>query len=115
MHELGIIMQVNKALIEIAAENNVQSIASVTLEIGEVSGIVPSYFEDCWKYFRQKSELLKQAELHLEMIEGVTYCNVCKQVYETKKYGKTCPFCHQEDTYLLQGNECTIKEIEAEA
>ena len=30
------------------------------------------------------------------------------------KYGKICPHCKRERTYLIQGNECTIKEIEAE-
>ncbi|MFQ9073156.1 MAG: hypothetical protein ACLR43_10835 [Faecalibacillus faecis] len=26
-------------------------------------------------------------------------------------YGKTCPYCHSENTYLLRGNEFNIKEI----
>ena len=45
MHELGIIVQINKTLQNVAKENNVKKIGSVTLEIGEVSGIIPSYFE----------------------------------------------------------------------
>ena len=28
-------------------------IGSVTLEIGEVSTIVPDYLTDCWKYYRK--------------------------------------------------------------
>ena len=34
--------------------------------------------------------------------------------YETVKYGRTCPHCGSGETYLLTGNECIIKEIEAE-
>ena len=41
MHELGIIIHISKTLKEVAEENEVTKIGSVTLEIGEVSGIVP--------------------------------------------------------------------------
>ena len=40
MHELGIIIHISKTLKEVAEENEVTKIGSVTLEIGEVSGIV---------------------------------------------------------------------------
>ena len=39
MHELGIIIHISKTLKEVAEENEVTKIGSVTLEIGEVSGI----------------------------------------------------------------------------
>ena len=84
MHELGIVMHVAKVLDEAAEENHITKIGSVTLEIGEVSGIMLDYFEEC------------------------------RKVYPTVQYGKICPYCQSEHTYLLQGNECNIKEIEAE-
>ena len=59
MHELGIIVHISRTLDEVAKENNLTEIGSVTLEIGEVSGIVPDYMTDCWKYYREKSELFK--------------------------------------------------------
>ena len=39
MHELGIVMHVAKVLDEASEENHITKIGSVTLEIGEVSGI----------------------------------------------------------------------------
>ena len=47
MHELGIIIHISKTLKEVAEENEVTKIGSVTLEIGEASGIVPEYLLDC--------------------------------------------------------------------
>lgn len=41
MHELGIIVHIAKTLDQVAAENELKKIGSVTLDIGEVSGIVP--------------------------------------------------------------------------
>ena len=43
MHELGIIVHITKTLQNVAKENNLSEIGSVTLEIGEVSTIVPDY------------------------------------------------------------------------
>ena len=113
MHELGIVMHVAKTLDEVAEENHLTSIGSVTLEVGEVSGIITDYFVDCWDYFKVRHPLLKDCRMKLEMIEGITFCEDCKREYRTIKYGRICPYCDSEHTYLLQGNECNIKQIEA--
>ena len=114
MHELSIVTHVAKTLDEVAAENNLKKIGSVTLEVGEVSGIMTDYFEDCWNYFKVKHPILKDSVLKLEMIPAITFCEDCKQEYNTMQHGKICPYCQSEHTYLVQGNECNIKEIEAE-
>ena len=46
MHELGIVFHVIDTVNAIAAENQVGKVNSVTVEIGEVSLVIPSYFED---------------------------------------------------------------------
>ena len=114
MHELSIVTHVIKTLEEIAEENHIIKIGSVTLEIGEVSGIISDYFVECWDYFKKKKPLVEEAQLKLITIDAITFCEDCKQEYETVKYGRICPYCGSEHTYLLQGNECNIKEIEAE-
>ena len=35
---------------KIVEENHLTQVASVTLEVGEVSGIIPYYLTDCWKW-----------------------------------------------------------------
>ena len=114
MHELSIVTHVAKSLDELAEENELTKIGSVTLQVGEVSGIITDYFVECWDYFKKKHPLLKESVLKLETIKAVTFCENCKKEYETVKYGRTCPYCGTEHTYLITGNECIIKEIEAE-
>lgn len=114
MHELGIIFHILDELRVVAKENNVKHINSVTLEVGEVSTLIPSYLEDCWKWAVSKEEdVLKDTKLKIEIVKAVTYCENCHKTYETVKYAKICPYCHSERTYLLKGNEKIIKEIEA--
>ena len=111
MHELGIVTHVAKTIDQLAEENHLTKISSVTLQVGEVSGIMTDYFTDCWNWFKKKHQILKDSELILETIPAVTYCEDCRETYETVKYGIICPHCGSEHTYLVQGNETVIKEI----
>lgn len=113
MHELGIVFHVIKRLENLAEENKLSEIQSVILEIGEVSGVVPEYLQDCWKWAVKKTEIMQNSELKIEPIEAVTICNDCKKTYRTVEFGKTCPHCKSDNTVLQVGNEMNIKQIEA--
>ena len=111
---MGIVTHLAKTLEKMAAENHIIKYGSVTLEIGEVSGIITDLFVDFWDYFKKKSVLLEDCEMKLETIEAVTFCEMCKKEYPTVKYGRICPYCGSEKTWLLTGNETIIKQVEAE-
>lgn len=113
MHELGTIQYVIKAVEAVCVEQELRQVASVTLEIGEVSGILPEFLTDCWKWAVERTRYLKGAELKIAPIEAVTYCESCGETYPTVKYAKVCPHCQSGSTYLLTGNEYNIREIEA--
>ena len=113
MHELGVVFRVIDDLTELGKENDVTKIHSVTLQLGEVSGVIPSLLTDAWKWAADRTELMKGAELIIETLPAVTFCEDCKTEYETVKHGKTCPNCGSGNTYLVRGNEFMIKEISA--
>lgn len=113
MHELGVVFHIIDMLEEVKEENQIEKINSVTLELGEVSTVIPAYLTDCWKWAAEKHEFLSGAELKIEKLPAVTFCEDCKQEYETVKYGKTCPHCGSGHTFLVTGNEFNIKEVEA--
>lgn len=114
MHELGLIVHIAKTVLEVAEENNLSKVSSITLEVGEVSTIVTSYMTDCWEFYKKKFPIFEDSKLKIEIIKGITYCESCQKTYETVEYGKICPYCKSPDTYLIQGSQCNIKEIEAE-
>ena len=114
MHEMGIVLHLAKTLDQTAEENQLTAIGKVVLQVGEVSGIMTELFTDAWDYFKVRHPVLKDSQLVLETIPAVTWSDGCKRTYETVKYGKTCPYCGSGETWLQQGNECVIKEIEAE-
>jgi len=112
MHELGVVFNIVKQVDEIAEKNNVASVASLTIEVGEVSAIIPELFEDCFEWAKKKSKYLQDCKLNLVVIEAITYCEDCKKTYSTVKYGKTCPYCKSPHTYLVTGNELIMKKID---
>ena len=114
MHEMGIVLHLAQTLDETAEQENLTKIGRVVLQVGEVSGIMTDLFIDAWNYFKSRHPVLSESELVLETIPAVTWCDNCKRTYETVKYGKECPHCGSAETWLLKGNECIIKEIEAE-
>ena len=114
MHELSLVFSIIKTLERVCKENDVEEVSKVVLELGEVSLVVPKYLEDAWVWARvKKSQHLKKAELEIQTIKAVTFCEDCKKEYETVKYGKICPFCKSQKTYLVKGSEINIKEIVA--
>ena len=113
MHELGTIYYVIDTVEKLMVENQLSKVGSITLQVGEVSGIIPEYLTEFWEYARAKTEHFKETELKIEKLDAVTFCQDCKQTYPTMTYGKECPYCHSGSTFLITGNEYVIKEIEA--
>lgn len=64
MHELGVVFHIIDSLEEVAKENDVTQIQSVTIEIGEVSTVIPHYLTDCWEW------AIKEAYAHRLRNEG---------------------------------------------
>lgn len=111
MHELGIVFHIINMVEKAAAEGKAASVASVTLELGEVSGVIPHELSSCWNWAVKKTERMREAALVIETIPAVTFCEGCGQTYPTVPQGKTCPHCGSEETWLRQGNEIQLKEI----
>lgn len=113
MHELGIVFHMIKTVERIAEENALTSVSSVTLELGEVSGVIPHELTSCWNWAVAQTEVLKGAKLVIETIPAETLCESCGHTYATVPQGRICPVCGSGETVLLQGNEINLKEIEA--
>lgn len=115
MHELGIAFHVVKEADDFADKNNISSIKGLTLEIGEVSGVVPQYLLDVWPWAcENRSKHLKGATLNIIELKAISYCEDCEKTFDTVKYGKKCPFCNNSNTYLVEGNEIKIQSIQVD-
>ncbi len=111
MHELGVVFYIIRDVKEVAKQNNVSKVAEVSIELGEVSGVIPEYLTDCWEWACKKEPIMEGCKLNIDTMEAITFCEDCRQEYSTMKYAKICPNCGSENTYLLKGRDVNIKDI----
>ena len=48
MHELGILNSMIHTIENVVQEQGITEVDKIVIEIGELSGIVPRYIEECW-------------------------------------------------------------------
>lgn len=111
MHELGIVFHIMDTVEAVAQDNGIEKVQAVTVEVGEVSTVIPDYLIDCWNWTVKKKPMLLGCEMKVETLPAVTHCDGCGENYETVAYGRICPHCGSEKTWLLKGSEINIKDI----
>lgn len=111
MHELGVVLEIFELVEEIMKEQKLKKVSSVTVEVGELCGILPDYFSECWKAAGIGSQF-EDTKLIVEQIPAVAKC-ACSTEYEMLKNNRICPNCHKTDYEIIDGRQFTIKQIEA--
>ncbi len=111
MHELGILSAMVKTIEVVAREEKLQRIEKIVLQVGELSGAVPSYLESCYPAAVYKT-FLQDTRLELEIVPGIARCNQCGEEFNAVACDLQCPACGSRALTALSGRELVIKEIE---
>jgi hydrogenase nickel incorporation protein HypA/HybF len=110
MHELSL----TQSVVEICEQNaGGRRVLSVTLEVGELSGIVPDAVEFCFEACT-KGTLLEGARLVISRIPPKGLCRECGGEFPVSAYYDSCPSCGGYNVELMSGEEMRVKELEVE-
>ncbi len=112
MHELGLCDAMLRKIREIAKENDVEIINSVTVEVGTLSGVVPRFLTDCWTAVTDGTEFA-DTKMIVETVDGEAKCLDCEEVFVADLNNLKCPKCGSDLLAPVSGVTLTIKEIEA--
>ena len=107
MHELGIACQLLKTLEDIKAEQGLSEIGGVTLQLGEMSDVIPRFLENAW------SRIAPAIPLSIEVVPARARCSACGREDLVKNLGMQCPECGSYDFKIISGREFLIKDIKA--
>lgn len=110
MHELGVVMEAVRVAEEFARANEVETIESLVLQIGQLSSMIPQYMEEVYPAATEGT-LLAGSRLEIEIIPANARCRGCHKIYNVVEYRSTCPYCGGTERELLSGREFNIKEI----
>ena len=113
MHELGITQSIVDIAEKTAREQNAEKVLSVTVEIGELSGVVAEAVEFCFEACIQQS-FLEGSRLIIKRIPGLARCDECKTEVKIDNMTFSCERCGSYALQRLQGEELNIKEVEVE-
>ena len=89
MHELGLVFEMARVIEESLAGEDVTAVDTVVMEIGEVSSVVPHYFESCFPAARQRP-LFRDAKLEMEIIPAVGRCKRCGNCSRERLTAASC-------------------------
>lgn len=112
MHELGLLAEIVDKIEEVAKENKVTEIETLVLDVGEYSGVVPIYLEECFPAVIEGT-LLEKTKLQLNIIKGKAFCHDCKKTFMIAGNEQNCPYCNSQNCEVIEGGEFVIKEIVA--
>ena len=111
MHEMGLMDAVLRMVGRIQQEQHLGPVRRITLEIGELSGVVPRFLEECYEAVAAGTPFEKTA-LSIEMAPGLARCEDCRREFRPVQGVLRCPGCGGEKLTPIAGKDMTIKEIE---
>ncbi len=111
MHEAGVISGMLKTVESVMAANDLTTVETIVLEVGELSGVIPHYMETCYPAAVFETPF-ENTKLKINVIPGIVRCNRCGREFNGMKENLTCPFCREtEDLTPLTGQELVISQI----
>jgi hydrogenase nickel incorporation protein HypA/HybF len=118
MHEISIAGGIIDIALDYAKKQNAESVQEVWLEVGELTSLNPDQLQFIFQNIT-KNTVLEGARFRIDMIKPVIECNQCSYRGDIKFFQALhyvlpvihCPACDSTDVEILQGRDCTIKDM----
>lgn len=114
MHEISVLYKAVELAEQTARDNNIEHISSITLEVGELSGYLPVFFEKYFPVVIENREMFRDCQLKMVIARGEGLCLSCGAMYNIMKNEGMCPKCGSRSKKVLGGQQFLLKEIEYE-
>lgn len=111
MHEIGALTKAVELVERIAVENGVDHVRRITLEIGELTGYLPMFFEKYFPIVVENRPIFRDAELNIQTVRGQAICQTCQALYNVMKCEGRCPQCGSQEKDILSGQDFLVKNI----
>lgn len=112
MHEMGITDAMLKTVDRILAKEGMEGANRIVVQVGDLSGVVPRFLEDCWEAVAAGTKY-QDTELVVETVPGTARCEDCKREFTVDIDDLRCPDCRSVKLTPLTGRDLTICQIEA--
>ena len=115
LHELSVALSLLDEIGEAAEREGANSVASVRLRIGRLSGIARDALIFAWELARVDT-VASNAQLHIEDVEVRVYCESCRSERSPQPgAGFTCGTCGTLASHIVRGRELELVAMEVAA
>ena len=111
MHEIGMLYQIAETVSRVAAENKIDRVKFISIDVGELSGVIPELFERTFLIVAESFPLLKDSELKINIVPGEGLCSECHALYNVLKNEGQCPRCQSRYKTVLGGKQIALNNI----
>lgn len=111
MHEISALEEAVRTADRLAEEHGIDKIKVLTLEIGELTGYVPKFFEEYFPIVTEDKPRLASCVLKTQIVRGEALCVDCGALYNVLRAEGVCPKCRSSEKKILGGQDFMIKEI----
>jgi hydrogenase nickel incorporation protein HypA/HybF len=114
MHELSIAMSLLDVITEtLIRQGETARVRGITIEIGELSGVVPSALETAFRGATRGTELAG-CRLLVRRVPAAIWCETCQSERAAAATDLSCGVCSRRDTRLIRGRELDLVSLEME-
>ena len=115
MHEISLVQGLFNQLAELARQNKMTKVVSVTMEIGPLSGVVEDSFTFGFDILSKENDLIRGAQLIINR-SAVTYrCTGCNSYEKTSgEKPESCTNCGEIFLIAEGGDELILQQVEME-
>lgn len=110
MHELSIAQSILDIAEKAAPQDKNAVITSVSLQVGELSGVEIDALKFALSIIK-KDTLLDKADLKIDVVRGEAECRQCHTVFAVPSFGTCCPQCSSYSMNILKGRELRVLNI----
>ena len=111
MHEIGVLYKMLEQVENVAKENHVRRVKKIEIELGELCGMLPVFFEQYYEPATENKELFKGSELVIRNIPGEGLCTDCNTLYNVMRFEGQCPKCKSRNKRIISGRDFVVKNI----
>ena len=111
VHEYSIIQALLNRVEAEAASRNASAVYSLSIRLGELSGVEPQLLKTAYETFREGT-LCARADLELRQVPALWVCRVCEKPLRSRERLR-CATCGRPGS-LSEGDEIILDQIQLE-
>jgi hydrogenase nickel incorporation protein HypA/HybF len=96
-----------KSAIAQAKQNHATKVELLTMNIGELSGVIPEALEFAFEVLTPGT-IAENAQLEINSIPVVCYCQKCDRTFQPEADIFACPQCQQITSKVISGRELEL-------